>query len=233
MTDTGSEPDKALHIAVAGNPNCGKSALFNILTGIRQRTGNWPGVTVDRKEGRFDIDGQVASLIDLPGIYSFDASSLDEKITRDYLISGDAQLIVNVVDANNLERNLYLTVQLLEMGIPIVVVLNMMDIAHKHGVNIDIQQLSGLLGCPVVPLVATTGKGVNVLKNQIIKVIRGEVTGGYRLAHDEIVERAIADIIPDLAACPDVIDNINNQHGIALKLLEYDTAIINDMSPVL
>ena len=233
MTDISGEPGKALHIAIAGNPNCGKSALFNILTGIRQRTGNWPGVTVDRKEGRFDIDGQVVSLIDLPGIYSFDASSLDEKITRDYLISGDAQLIVNVVDANNLERNLYLTVQLLEMGIPIVVVLNMMDVAHRHGVNIDIQQLSGLLGCPVVPLVAITGKGINVLKSQIIKVIRGEVAGGYRLAHDEIVEQAIVDIIPNLAECPDVIDNINNQHGIALKLLEYDTGIINDISPVL
>ena len=102
----------ALTIALAGNPNCGKSALFNAFTGIRQKTGNWPGVTVDRKEGQFTLEGRDITAIDMPGIYSFDASSLDEQVSRDYLLSREADLVVNVVDASNLERNLYLTVQL-------------------------------------------------------------------------------------------------------------------------
>jgi len=103
--------DDGLSIALAGNPNSGKTALFNVLTGIRQKTGNWPGVTVERKEGRLEIDGRETRVIDLPGIYSLDASSPDEQVTRDYLLTRDADLIVNVVDASNLERNLYLTVQ--------------------------------------------------------------------------------------------------------------------------
>ncbi|WP_293714968.1 FeoB small GTPase domain-containing protein, partial [Thiolapillus sp.] len=110
--------DFSLTIAIAGNPNCGKSALFNAFTGIRQRTGNWPGVTVDRKEGQFELEQYKVKLIDLPGIYSLDASSMDEEITRDYLLSREADLIINVVDAANLERNLYFVVQLLEMGVP-------------------------------------------------------------------------------------------------------------------
>ncbi|MCU7809590.1 MAG: 50S ribosome-binding GTPase, partial [Candidatus Thiodiazotropha sp. (ex Semelilucina semeliformis)] len=105
--------ERRLTIALAGNPNCGKTALFNMLTGIRQRTGNWPGVTVDRKEGRFAIDRDEVNVVDLPGIYSLDATSLDEQVTRDYLLSGDADLIVNIVDASNLERNLYFSVQML------------------------------------------------------------------------------------------------------------------------
>ncbi|MET0009179.1 MAG: FeoB small GTPase domain-containing protein, partial [Candidatus Thiodiazotropha sp. 6PLUC4] len=128
ISDIPSTPG-TLTIALAGNPNCGKTALFNILTGIRQRTGNWPGVTVDRKEGQFQIDSDEVNAVDLPGIYSLDASSQDEKVTRDYLLSGEADLIVNVVDASNLERNLYFTVQMLEMGVPLLLVLNMMDVA--------------------------------------------------------------------------------------------------------
>jgi len=230
--DIGGE-NSSLRIAIAGNPNCGKSALFNFLTGIRQKTGNWPGVTVDRKEGLFNLGGQDASLIDLPGIYSFDASSLDEKITRDYLISHDAQLIVNVLDANNLERNLYFTVQLLEMGVPTILALNMMDVARKHGINIDIDQLSKSLGCPVVPIVATTGEGIDSLKDQMMAVIRGETTGGYRLAHDEIVEQAIASILPDLTEIPDIARHPHSQHSIALKLLENSHDVIENFPAAL
>ncbi|MCW8963726.1 MAG: Fe(2+) transporter permease subunit FeoB [Gammaproteobacteria bacterium] len=232
-TDTGRGDNSQLHIAIAGNPNCGKSALFNTLTGIRQKTGNWPGVTVDRKEGSFNIGDRAVNLIDLPGIYSFDASSLDEKITRDYLVSQDAQLIINVLDANNLERNLYFTVQLLELGVPTILALNMMDVARKHGVHIDTEKLSNTLGCPVVPVVATTGEGIDALKEQMISIIDGETSAGYRLAHDEIVEQAIADIIPELSGRKDVIDNVNSQHGIALKLLELDVSILKNISPEL
>ena len=145
-----------LTVAIAGNPNCGKSALFNAFTGIRQTTGNWPGVTVERKEGRMVLDGMETRVIDLPGIYSLDAGSMDEQVTRDYLLSRDANLIVNLVDAANLERNLYFTVQILEMGVPVVLALNMMDVARKRGIRIDTERLSQELGCPVVPVVAVT-----------------------------------------------------------------------------
>ncbi len=165
-----------LTIALGGNPNCGKSALFNQFTGIRQKTGNWPGVTVDRKEGRFQLEGEEVTIVDLPGIYSLDASSIDEQITRDYLLSGDAALIVNIIDAANLERNLYFTVQMREMGIPMVVALNMMDVARKHGVELDLERLSEQLDCPVVPIVAITGEGVDELKQQIHQVAHAEKT---------------------------------------------------------
>ena len=166
-TKASTSKTSALTLAIAGNPNCGKSALFNAFTGIRQKTGNWPGVTVDRKQGFFDLENHQVTIFDLPGIYSLDASSIDEKVTRDYLLSRDANLIINVVDAANLERNLYLTTQLLEMGVPIVLVLNMMDVARKRGIEIDIKKLSQELGCPVVPIVAISGEGMDTLKQAI------------------------------------------------------------------
>jgi ferrous iron transport protein B len=211
---------KSLTIALAGNPNCGKSALFNTFTGIRQKTGNWPGVTVDRKQGFFDLQGRIVTAYDLPGIYSLDASSIDEEVTRDYLLSRDANLIINVVDASNLERNLYLTAQLLEMGVPIVLVLNMMDVARKSGIDIDTRKLSQELGCPVVPIVAISGEGIPLLKQEILAITSGEHSGGFRLAHDEIVEQAIAELIPQLQQCSNAPSD--NLHWLALKLLESD-----------
>jgi ferrous iron transport protein B len=216
---TAAESD-SLTLAIAGNPNCGKSALFNTFTGIRQKTGNWPGVTVDRKQGFFELDNRTVTVYDLPGIYSLDASSIDEEVTRDYLLSRDANLIINVVDASNLERNLYLTAQLLEMNVPIVLVLNMMDVARKRSIEIDIKKLSQDLGCPVVPVVAISGEGMDSLKQAILAVTSGEQTGGFRLAHDEIVEQAITDLIPRLEKCS--IAASNNLHWLALKLLESD-----------
>ncbi|HFQ14044.1 MAG TPA: ferrous iron transport protein B, partial [Gammaproteobacteria bacterium] len=205
----------ALTIAIAGNPNCGKSALFNAFTGIRQKTGNWPGVTVERKEGRFEIDGREVAVIDLPGIYSFDASSLDEQVSRDYLLSRDADLVVNVVDAANLERNLYLTVQLLEMGVPLVLALNMMDVARKRGIEIDVEELAQELGCPVVPVVAVSGEGTTELKARMLAVADGCEQGGFPLALDEVVEQAIQDLEPLLAELP-----APNRRWLTLKLIE-------------
>ena len=210
-------------IAIAGNPNCGKSALFNALTGIRQTTGNWPGVTVERKQGQFRLrpTGEPATLIDLPGIYTLDALSLDERVTRDYLLSGEAEAVINVVDAANLERNLYLTVQLLEMGVPMVLALNMMDVARKRGQIIDVDALSEALGCPVVPVVAVRGEGLDDLKQALSEVIEGRREGGYRLGTDEIIEEAIADLgglIPGERVA-------HNRHWMALKLLEGDLSI--------
>ena len=208
----------AITIAIAGNPNCGKTALFNALTGIRQKTGNWPGVTVDRKEGRSKIDAREVTVIDLPGIYSLDASSLDEQVTRDYLLSRDADLVVNLVDASNLERNLYFTVQLLEMGVPLVLALNMMDVARKRGIHIDTAALAEKLGCPVVPVVATSGEGLSELQARMLSVADGTDTGGFPLSLDESIEQALLQI-EDLMQ----VDDPANRRWLALKLLEEDS----------
>ena len=211
----------SLTIAIAGNPNCGKSALFNTLTGIHQKTGNWPGVTVERKEGLFNIDDTTVRLVDLPGIYSLDASSLDEQVTQQYLLSREHDLIVNIIDASNLERNLYLTIQLLEMGAPLIVALNMMDVARKRGVIIDSQELATSLGCPVLEVVAVSGEGINNLKQAVLDVREGRKTSGYALAHDDIVEKAVSDIATRLPT--DLTSG--SRHWVALKLLEGDSHV--------
>ncbi|MEN8129109.1 MAG: Fe(2+) transporter permease subunit FeoB [Pseudomonadota bacterium] len=207
-----------LTIALAGNPNCGKTALFNLLTGVRQTTGNWPGVTVDRKEGRFKLGDADTAVIDLPGIYSLDASSIDEEITRDYLLSHDAQLIVNILDASNLERNLYLTMQILEMGTPMVIALNMMDVARKRGVKFDLQELSEQLGWPVVPIVAVTGEGLDDLKRQIQSIASEPRTSDFQVVHEDTVEQAITDLRSTVEGKCDR----TNCRWLALKLLEGD-----------
>ena len=213
-------------LAIAGNPNCGKSALFNNLTGIRQTTGNWPGVTVERKQGSFNLSPESkVTVIDLPGIYTLDAMSLDEQVTRSYLLSREADVVINVLDAANLERNLYLTVQLLEMGVPVVLALNMMDIAQKRGISIDIDLLSKKLGCPVVCIVAVTGKGINDLKKAALAVIKDYSRGGFSLTMDAEVETAIADIRPHL---PEE-SHAYNTYWIALKLLEGDTSVCRQL----
>jgi ferrous iron transport protein B len=212
--------ERPLTIALAGNPNCGKTALFNMLTGIRQRTGNWPGVTVDRKEGRFNIDREEVSVIDLPGIYSLDAASLDEQVTRDYLLSGEADLIVNIVDASNLERNLYFTVQMLEMGVPLVMALNMMDVARKRGLEIEVEQLSQDLGCPVIPIVAVSGEGITKLKGAIQDLADNAVAGGFALAQDEVVEQAITAMEPALSQ--GLGQGRAQRRWLLLKMLEGD-----------
>lgn len=162
---------KKLTIGLIGNPNSGKTTLFNQLTGARQRVGNWAGVTVERKEGSFTTTDHQVTLVDLPGTYSLTTissqTSLDEQIACHYILSGEADLLINVVDASNLERNLYLTLQLLELGMPCVVALNMLDIAEKQKIRIDIDALSARLGCPVIPLVSTRARGMEALKMTI------------------------------------------------------------------
>lgn len=162
---------KQLTIGLIGNPNSGKTTLFNQLTGARQRVGNWAGVTVERKEGYFSTAEHRVKLVDLPGTYSLttisEQTSLDEQIACHYILSGDADLIVNVVDASNLERNLYLTLQLLELGIPCIIALNMLDVAKSQQIKIDIHALSQRLGCPVIPMVSTRSDGIDALKATI------------------------------------------------------------------
>lgn len=149
-------------IALIGNPNCGKTTLFNAVTGAHQKVGNWPGVTVERKSGSFRFGSVDYELVDLPGVYSLEQSyaGLDEQIARDFIEEGDADLIINIVDASNLERNLVLTQQLLETGVPVVVALNMLDVAERNGAHIDVELLAGSLGTAAVPIVASRGRGV-------------------------------------------------------------------------
>ncbi len=159
-----------IRIALAGNPNCGKTTLFNELTGANQYVGNWPGVTVEKKEGKYTRNKDIA-VIDLPGIYSLSPYTPEEIVARDYLLSNEADVVINVVDATNLERNLYLTTQILELGLPVVLALNMMDLVEKNGDQIDLEQLSQKLGCPVVTISALKAKGTQDLVQTAVQAV--------------------------------------------------------------
>ena len=149
----------SIKIALAGNPNCGKTTLFNALTGSNQYVGNWPGVTVEKKEGKLKKHNDVV-ITDLPGIYSLSPYTLEEVVARNYLIDEKPDVVLNIIDGTNLERNLYLTTQVVELGIPVVVAVNMMDIVKKNGDKINIKELSRQLACPVVEISALKGTGV-------------------------------------------------------------------------
>lgn len=166
---------KAILTALAGQPNCGKSTVFNMLTGARQHVANYPGVTVEKKTGFFGFNGSRAQLVDLPGTYSLTSYSLEERVARDFLLSDKPTVTINVVDASNLKRNLYLTFQLLEMGVPTVLALNMMDVAERRGLSIDHALLSERLGIPVVPTSAKKNQGGQELKDTLHTTARGEV----------------------------------------------------------
>lgn len=158
-------------IALAGNPNSGKSTVFNALTGARQHVGNWPGKTVEKKEGDCKRDGYEIQVVDLPGTYSLTAYSLEEVIARDYIIEEKPDVVIGVIDAANLERNLYLAIQILELGAPLVLALNMSDVADSRGLRINMEMLSrGLNGTPVVRTIASKGKGIDELLGAAIRV---------------------------------------------------------------
>jgi ferrous iron transport protein B len=159
-------------IALAGNPNAGKSTIFNALTGARQHVGNWPGKTVEMKAGQFLIDGIMLDVIDLPGTYSLTAYSEEETITRDFLVYEHPDAVIAVVDAANLERNLYLVVQVIELGAPVIVALNMTDVASSRGLKIDLDKLSAGLGVPVLTTIATQSRGLDELKRCVLDVVR-------------------------------------------------------------
>lgn len=204
-------------IALVGNPNCGKTTVFNALTGARQRVGNWPGVTVERKEGTYRSGGRLVTVVDLPGIYSLDVADttfgLDEQIARNYLLSGEADLVVNILDAANLERNLYLTTQLLDMEVPLVIALNMMDVARRRQWQIDVQQLSQKLGCPVVPMCAHRGQGIPQLKRVIDDALAQPQLPQAQVDYPPDWRRAVEELLPHLGA--------RKQPWYALYLLQF------------
>ena len=218
--------DKVVTVAIVGNPNCGKTSLFNALTGARQKVGNWPGVTVDRKEGTFQYDGRQVRVIDLPGVYSLavaGASSIDERIARDYILSQAADVIVNILDASNLERNFYLTTQLLEMGVPMILALNMMDAARSKGLVIDTQSFQDRLGLPVRGVVAPTGEGLDLLK----AAMAASAVRQYKPKLSVEFGTALEAEIVQLAALLPQKSNSNPTYArwTAIKLLEDDTSV--------
>lgn len=217
----------ALTLGVVGNPNCGKTTLFNILTGSRQHVGNWPGVTVEKKSGEYQFDGKTITVVDLPGTYSLesddDSVSLDEKVARDFVASRQAQLIVNIIDASNIERNLYLTSQLIEMRVPMIVALNMMDALKKRGVNIDIAALAQQLGCPVIPITAASGQGIVHLQQTINAAFHQPQTPNAAIAYHPAIETAVAALSMTLPLTAVAATHGCDMRWLALRLLENDT----------
>jgi ferrous iron transport protein B len=212
-------------VGVVGNPNCGKTTLFNALTGAKQHVGNWPGVTVEKKTGEYSFDHKRIELVDLPGTYSLEAAddqvSLDEKVARDYVASKQADLIINIVDASNLERNLYLTSQLIEMRVPMILVLNMMDAVKQRGIKIDVDFLERLLGCPVIPITASTKGGIGALKAAINNAAITKPVPSVKISYTSALEHAIDDISPLL------VEAAQQHHcdlrWLAMRVLEDDT----------
>ncbi|MFI3121235.1 MAG: Fe(2+) transporter permease subunit FeoB [Methylococcaceae bacterium] len=212
-------------VGVVGNPNCGKTTLFNALTGARQHVGNWPGVTVEKKTGEYSFDHKLIELVDLPGTYSLEAAddqvSLDEKVARDYVASQEADLIINIVDASNLERNLYLTSQLIEMRVPMILVLNMMDAVKQRGIKIDVDFLERFLGCPVIPITASVKGGIGSLKAAINSAASAKPIPSVKIGYVSELEQAINEISPLL------LERAKQHHcnlrWLAVRLLEDDT----------
>jgi ferrous iron transport protein B len=219
-------PRDKLTIALAGNPNSGKTTIFNALTGARQHVGNWPGVTVEKKEGRVNQDEREIQIVDLPGTYSLTALSLEEIIARNFIVEGGPDVVVDVVDASNLERNLYLTVQLLEMGANVVVALNMIDVAKGRGIHIDEQYLSELLG---VPVVSTNGKkeigGQNLLKIAANAAqSRGEPKESRVIQYGPEAEEEMGKVQSKLREAG-IEDSGHFHRWMALRLLEADPEV--------
>jgi GTP-binding protein len=211
-------------VALAGNPNTGKSTVFNALTGLRQHTGNWPGKTVTRAEGGFNYKDLNYKLVDLPGTYSLLSTSSDEEVARDFILFGQPDVTVVVVDATRLERNLNLTLQILEITDRVVVALNLMDEAERHGLQINERLLAKDLGVPVIPMVARRGEGVEALLQAIHEVARGEyATSPHRIKQrGEQLETAVAQLVERIQ---NQFPGLPNPRWVALRLLDGDASI--------
>ena len=220
---------KSLTIAVAGNPNAGKSTLINALAGSRLSVGNWPGVTVEKKSAFFEFQGRKITLVDLPGTYSLSPYTQEEIIARDYLVREKPDVILNVVDATNLERNLYFTLQLLELGIPLVMALNMHDEAAAKGFRIGVEKMVSILGCAVIPTVATRGDGIHQLMETVVSF--ADASLAHRpgvIAYGEDIEKAVAAVSLNLESHPHILSGLLPLRWMALKMIEGDARVIED-----
>lgn len=218
-------------IGLAGNPNTGKSTLFNHLTGLNQHTGNWPGKTVTNAKGYFKYMDLEYLLVDLPGTYSILASSVEEEVARDFICFGNPDITIVIVDATCLERNLNLVLQITEITENVIVCLNLMDEAKRKGIKIDINILEQSLGVPVIPTIARDGKGIDKLLSTINNLVEGKITTNpFRIKYDDEIEiliKEIQDILPQLS-----------QHGfnsrwIALRLIDGDKAILKSIKDII
>jgi len=214
-------------IALAGNPNAGKTTLFNHLTGARQHVGNYPGITVEQKEGCCLHHGQGLRVVDLPGTYSLTAYSVEELVARDFIINDKPDVVVDVVDASNLERNLYLSCQFLELGTPLVIALNMIDVAEKRGITIDTEQLGARLGVPVIPIIARSGKGVDQLLDAVLAAAAAKSPPQPAfLRYGSDIDQALTDMTADIEACTE-LTAVYPVRWLGVKLLENDEQIVH------
>jgi small GTP-binding protein len=216
---------KELVVALAGNPNSGKTTLFNSLTGAHQYVGNWPGVTVEKREGVISHRGYRIRVVDLPGVYGLTARSPDELVARNFILEGKPDVVVDVLDASNLERNLYLTIQLLELETRLVIALNMMDAARALGYEIDTGRLSQELGVPVVPMVATHHQGQESLLDTVVSLAESETSPDkFRLYYGEELEGHIAELEAEIKREAETARQAPPR-WLALKLLENDREV--------
>jgi small GTP-binding protein len=222
---------KQIVVALAGNPNSGKTTVFNHLTGSRQHVGNWPGVTVEKKEGSCSFNRRDIRVVDLPGVYSLTAYSPDEVVARNFIIEEKPDVVVDIVDASNLERNLYLAVQIMEMNVPLILALNMMDEVEAKRYKIDVEAISREMGVPVVPMVANRNRGILNLLEQIVEVAGNqEKARGVRIEYDREVEKQISRLEEVLADSPLAVDY--SPRWLAVKLIEGDSEILNKFGAV-
>ncbi|WP_252243678.1 MULTISPECIES: ferrous iron transport protein B [unclassified Clostridium] len=215
----------SIKIGLAGNPNCGKTTMFNDLTGSTQYVGNWPGVTVEKKGGKLKWNKDV-EIVDLPGIYSLSPYTLEEVVTRDFMMNDKPDVIINIIDASNIERNLYLTTQILELGIPTVLALNMMDIVEKNGDKLKVEKLSQLLGCPIVETSAIKGKGIKEVVEKAIELSKKENVNDFKLELSQEVESSIKNI--EEALDNSSFKNEIDSRWLSIKLFERDKNILNN-----
>ena len=217
----------SIKIGLAGNPNCGKTTMFNELTGSSQYVGNWPGVTVEKKGGKLKGSKDV-EIVDLPGVYSLSPYTLEEVVTRNFMLNDKPDAVINIVDASNIERNLYLTTQILELGIPTVVALNMMDIIEKNGDSIDIEKLSKVLGCPVVETSALKGNGVKAAAEKAIEVAKTKNKPAFQLPLSEELNSALVEI--EKIMTKNISYNGIEARWLSIKLFERDKNVLEKLS---
>ena len=217
----------AIKIALAGNPNCGKTTMFNALTGANQYVGNWPGVTVEKKEGKLKSKKTKEEVIvtDLPGIYSMSPYTLEEVVSRDYVLKENPDVIIDLVDATNIERNLYLTTQLIETGVPVVIALNMADLLAKRGIKIDVKRLSMLLDCPIIETSALKGEGLDKLIDEAVKVAKKSEIDLPKDIFSAELEGAVAEV---KSVLPSSVSE-EKKRWYAVKFLENDSKVVESM----